>query len=44
MTEEEIDKELDKPSVRKKQYVVITKSTAEKFLKRNCKNTLIKRR
>lgn len=34
MTEEEIDKELDKPSVRKKQYVVITKSTAEKFLKK----------
>ncbi|MGN7895726.1 lipoprotein BA_5634 family protein [Bacillus sp. 22475] len=34
MTEEEIDKELSKPSVTKKQYAVITKSTAEKFLKK----------
>lgn len=34
MTEEEIDKELNKPSVTKKQYAVITKSTAEKFLKK----------
>ncbi|PEW84447.1 hypothetical protein COJ42_28630 [Bacillus cereus] len=34
MTEEEMDKALDKPFVRKKQYAVITKSTAEKFLKK----------
>ncbi|OKO50852.1 hypothetical protein ABH17_027390 (plasmid) [Bacillus toyonensis] len=39
MTEEEMDKELDKSSVRKKQYAVITKSTAEKFLKKGIVRT-----
>lgn len=33
-TQEEMDKELNKPDVIKKQYAVITKSTAEKFLKK----------
>ncbi|QWH32142.1 hypothetical protein EXW51_30525 (plasmid) [Bacillus mycoides] len=39
MTEEEMRKELDKTSVRKKQYAVITKSTAEKFLKKGIVRT-----
>lgn len=34
MTEEEMDKEINKPTVIKTQYAVITKSTAEKFLKK----------
>lgn len=34
MTQEEMDKELNKPEFIKKQYAVITKSTAEKFLKK----------
>lgn len=39
INEEEMDKELDKPSIRKKQYAVITKSTAEKFLKKGILRT-----
>ncbi|WP_336974001.1 lipoprotein BA_5634 family protein [Bacillus thuringiensis] len=39
MTEEEMDKEIDKSIVTKKQYAVITKSTAEKFLKKGILRT-----
>ncbi|HDR7689667.1 TPA: hypothetical protein QCX85_005215 [Bacillus toyonensis] len=42
MTEEEMDKELDKPSVIKMHYAVITKSTAEKFLKKGILRTPLK--
>ncbi|MGA4464897.1 lipoprotein BA_5634 family protein [Bacillus bombysepticus] len=39
MTEEEMAKEIDKSTVTKKQYAVITKSTAEKFLQRGILRT-----
>jgi hypothetical protein len=39
MTEDEMDKEIDKSTVTKKQYAVITKSTAEKFLKQGILRT-----
>ncbi|OUB91402.1 hypothetical protein BK784_24320 [Bacillus thuringiensis serovar medellin] len=39
MTEEEMDKEIDKSTVTKKQYAVITKSTAEKFLQKGILRT-----
>ncbi|MGG4268292.1 lipoprotein BA_5634 family protein [Peribacillus simplex] len=39
MTEEEMNKEIDKSTVTKKQYAVITNSTAEKFLKKGILRT-----
>ncbi|PFA91062.1 lipoprotein BA_5634 family protein [Bacillus cereus] len=39
MTEEEMDKRIEEMSITKKQYAVITKSTAEKFLKKGILRT-----
>ncbi|EOP91335.1 hypothetical protein IGM_01981 [Bacillus cereus HuB4-4] len=39
MSEEELDKKIGEPTIIKKQYAVITKSTAEKFLKKGILRT-----